>query len=57
MKGGIGQDDVGVFVPPRGVGEAVVFEDVGVGEAVEVEVHERQADHVGGDVVAVEFLG
>ena len=56
-EGGIRQDDVGVFVPPGGVGEAVVFEDVGVGEAVEVEIHERQADHVGRNVVAAEFLG
>jgi len=30
---------------------------VGVGEAVEVEVHEGEADHVGGDVVAFEVFG
>ena len=56
-EGGIGQDDVGVFVPPGGVGEGVVLEDVWVGEAVEVEVHQREADHVRGDVVALEVLG
>ena len=34
----------------------VVLEDVGVGEAVQVQVHQRQADHVGRDVVALEVL-
>jgi hypothetical protein len=56
-EGGIREDDVGEFVPPGCIGEGVVLEDVGVGEAVQVEVHQREPDHVGGDVVALEVLG
>ncbi len=56
-EGGIRQDDVGEFVPPGGISEGVVLEDVGIGEAVKVEIHQREADHVGGDVVALEVLG
>ena len=38
-------------------GEGVVFVDVRIGEAVQVQVHQRQAHHVGRDVVALEVLG
>ena len=38
-------------------GERVVFVDVRVGEAVEIEVHQREPHHVGRDVVALEVLG
>ena len=56
-EGRVGKDDVGEFVPALFGGEGVVFVDVGIGEAVEVEVHQGEADHVRRDVVALEILG
>ena len=56
-EGRVGEDDVGVFVPALLGGERVVFVDVRIGEAVQVEVHQREAHHVGRDVVALEVLG
>ena len=53
----IGQDHIGEFVPALLRGERVVLVDVRVGEAVEVEVHQREAHHVGRNVVALEVLG
>ncbi len=44
------------LVPAVLAGERVVLEDVRVGEAVQVHVHQRQAHHVGRDVVALEVL-
>ena len=55
-EGRIGEDHVGVFVPAVLAGEGVVLVDVRVGEAVQVQVHQRQAHHVGRDVVALEVL-
>ena len=55
-EGRIGEDDVGEFVPAFLGGEGVVFVDVRIGEAVQVEVHQREAHHVGRDVVALEVL-
>ena len=55
-EGRVGEDDVGEFVPALLGGEGVVFVDVGIGEAVEVEVHQGKAYHVGRDVVALEVL-
>ena len=55
-EGRIGEDDVGEFVPALLGGQRVVFVDVRIGEAVQVEVHQREAHHVGRDVVALEFL-
>ncbi len=56
-KGRIGEDDVGVVAPAVIRGERVVFVDARVDEAVKVEVHERQPDHVRGDVVPFEVSG
>ena len=56
-EGWVGEDDVKVFVPALFGGEAVVFVNMGIGEAVEVKVHQREAHHVGRDVVALEVLG
>ena len=56
-EGGVGEDHVGEFVPALLGGEGVVLEDVRIGEAVEVEVHQGEAHHVGRDVVAFEVLG
>lgn len=53
-EGRVGEDDVGVVVPVFLAGEGVVLENMGLREAVEVEVDEGKADHVGGDVVAGE---
>ena len=53
-EGGIGEDHVGVFVPAVLAGQRVILEDMGVGKAVQVHVHQREADHVGRDVVAFE---
>ena len=55
-EGRVGEDDVGVLVPAVLAGERVVLVDVRVGEAVQVQVHQRQAHHVGRDVVALEVL-
>lgn len=52
----VSEDNVGVLVPALLAGERVVLEDVRVGEAVQVQVHQRQAHHVGRDVVALEVL-
>ncbi len=56
-EGRVGEDDVGEFVPTLLGGGCVVFVDVRIGEAVEVEVHQQEAHHVGRDVVALEILG
>ena len=56
-EGRVGEDDVGELVPALLGGEGVVLEDVRIGEAVQVEVHQREPDHVGRDVVALEVLG
>ena len=56
-EGRVGEDDVGEFVPALLGGEGVVFVDVRIGEAVEVEVDQREAHHVGRDVVALEVFG
>ncbi len=56
-EGRVGEDDVGEFVPALLGGEGVVFVDVRIGEAVEVEVHQGEPHHVGRDVVALEVLG
>ena len=50
----VGEDDVGVLVPAVLAGERVVFEDVRIAEAVQIHIHQRQAHHVGRDVVALE---
>ena len=55
-EGRVGEDHVGVLVPALLAGERVVLVDVRVGEAVQVQVHQRQAHHVGRDVVALEVL-
>ena len=55
-EGRIGEDHVGVFVPSVLAGEGVIFVDVRVGEAVQVQVHQGQAHHVGRDVIALEVL-
>ena len=55
-EGRVGEDDVGEFVPAVLGGERVVFVDVRIGEAVKVEIDQRQAHHVGRDVVALEVL-
>ena len=57
MKGRVGEDNVGEFVPALLGGEGVVFVDVWIGEAVEVAVHQGQSDHIGRDVVAFEVFG
>ena len=56
-EGRVGEDDISEFVPALLGGEAVVFVNVRIGEAVEVEVHQGEAHHVGRDVVALEVLG
>ena len=56
-EGRVGEDDVGEFVPALLGGEGVVFVDVGVGEAMQVEVHQGEPHHVGRDIVALEVLG
>ncbi len=56
-EGRIGEDDIGEFVPAFLGREGVVLVDVRVGEAVEVQVHQREAHHVGRNVVALEILG
>ena len=50
----VGQNHVGVVVPAVLTGQGVVLEDVRGGEAVQVHVDQRQAHHVGRDVVALE---
>ena len=52
----IGENDIREFVPPLLGRERVVFVDVGIGEAVEVEIHQREAHHVRRDVVAFDVL-
>jgi len=56
-EGRIGEDDVGVFVPFVQAGEGIVLSNVRVGEAVQVQVDQRQAHHVGRNVVALEVPG
>jgi hypothetical protein len=56
-EGRIGEDDVGVFVPAVLAGQGVVFEDVRIGEAVQVHVDQGEAHHVRRDVVALEVRG
>ena len=56
-EGRVGEDDVGEFVPALFRGEGVVFVDVRIDEAVEVEVHQGEPHHVGRDVVALEVFG
>ncbi len=56
-EGRVGEDDIGEVVPAFFAGEGVIFENVRVGEAVQVEVHQREAHHVGRDVVALEVFG
>ena len=53
-EGGIGQDDVRVFIPSFLAGEGVVFEDVRVDKVVQVHVDQRETYHVGRDVVALD---
>ncbi len=50
----ISKNDIGVLVPSVLTGKCVVLVNVGGGEAVKIEVHQRQAYHVGGDVVTSE---
>ena len=50
----VGQDHVGVVVPALLAREGVVLENVRLDKAVQVEVDQRQANHVGRDVVALE---
>jgi len=56
-KGRVGQDDVGEFVPALLRGERVVFVDARSREAVQIEIHQRQAHHVRRNVVAREVAG
>ena len=56
-EGGIGKDDVGKLVPFFLGGEGVVLLNMRVNKAVEVEVDQREAHHVGRDVVAFEVAG
>lgn len=56
-EGRVGEDDIGELVPALLGGEGVVLKNVRVGEAVEVEVHQGEAHHVGRDVVALEIFG
>ena len=55
-EGRVSENDVGKLVPALLGGEGVVFVDVGIGEAVEVEVDQRQAHHVGRNVVTLKVL-
>jgi nitroreductase len=57
MKGGLARMTSANSFQRSSEGEGVVFVDVGIGEAVEVEVHQGEAHHVGRDVVALEVLG
>ncbi len=56
-EGRVGEDDVGEFVPALFGGERVVLKNVRIGEAVQIQVHQREAHHVGRDVVALEVSG
>ena len=56
-EGRVGEDDVGGLVPALFAGQRVVFDDVRVGEAVQVKVDQREAHHVRRDVVAVDVGG
>jgi len=52
----VGENDIRQLVPALLLCEAVVFVDVWIGEAVQLEVHQREPHHVGADVVTFEVL-
>ena len=49
----VGQNHVGVLVPALLAGQGVVLENVRLDKAVQVEVDQRQAHHIGRDVIAL----
>jgi len=56
-EGRVREDNVGVFVPLVLRSQRVVLGDMRVGESMQVQVHQRQAHHVGRDVVTLEVGG
>ena len=55
-EGRVGEYHIGVVVPALFAGQRVVLVDAWLREAVQVHVHQREAHHVGGNVVAGEVV-